>query len=338
MTILGFGGRSFALIAGESVLECLERHGVGLPSFCRVGVCQTCILQARQGVVPAAAQLGLKETWKAQGCFLSCVCRPKTDLDVERCGTLAAYASRVESVEHLAPDVLRVRLSVPDGFGHRAGQFVQVVRPHDGLTRPFSLASLPGEDHLELHVRALAGGQMSGFLASAVGAELLIKGPLGECYYREEDADRQLVLAATGTGVAPLLGVLRAALAAGHRGGIRLYHGSSTAAGLYLWKELRALVNAAPALSVIGSVLSSSSSEELDAVDPRCAMRAQPLDAAVFGDIPSFGAHRIYLCGDPELVRRLRRGAYLAGGFLDRIHADPFVPPGETAHEGRRPA
>lgn len=336
MAILRFGGQSFELIDGETVLECLERQGVAIPSFCRVGVCQTCILEARRGFVPAAAQLGLKESWKAQGCFLSCVCRPKADLDVGRCGTLTAYPSRIESVEHRSPDVLLVRLSVPDGFGYRAGQFVQVVRPHDGLTRPYSLASLPGMDHLELHVRALPGGQMSGWLATAAGAEVLIKGPLGECYYREDDADRQLVLAGTGTGVAPLFGVLRAALAAGHRGGIRLYHGSGTASGLYLWSELRALVSAAPRLCVIGSVLSPSPSDELDAADPRCTMRAEPLDAAVFGDVASFGAHRVYLCGNPELVHRLRRGAYLAGGVLDRIHVDPFVPPGEGPHEVRR--
>ena len=58
----------------------------------------------------------------------------------------------------------------------------------------------------------------------------------------------------------------------------------------------------------------------------RCALRALALDQAVLQD----GVHaeeRVYLCGNPELVRKLQRKLYLAGVPLARIHADPFVGP-----------
>jgi CDP-4-dehydro-6-deoxyglucose reductase, E3 len=118
-----------------------------------------------------------------------------------------------------------------------------------------------------------------------------------------------------------LLGVLRAALRAGHRGPIHLYHGSPDAAGLYLWRELQALEASAPELRVIGSVLSSGEAPLAKGV------RAQPLDQAVLGDLPDLTQHRIFLCGNPELVQRLKKRIYLAGTPLDRIHADPFVAP-----------
>ena len=58
-------------------------------------------------------------------------------------------------------------------------------------------------------------------------------------------------------------------------------------------------------------------------------MQVKSIEAALLGDIARFSGHRVYLCGNPDLVNRLRRAVYLAGGFLDRIHVDPFVLPGE---------
>jgi NAD(P)H-flavin reductase/ferredoxin len=321
-----FEGKEIELLPDETVLEGLERQGWTLPAFCRQGVCQCCRMKAKSGPVPPAAQKGLKEGQRLQSLFLACVCRPAQDqhLELERHGSSEEFASRVERVEQLTEQVLRVSLAPPSGLVHRAGQYLQLVRPSDGLMRPYSIASLPGAA-LELHVALMPGGAMSGWLRGAVGEPVTVRGPFGDCFYFEGEPERPLCLAGNGTGLAPLLGVLRAALAAGHRGPLRLYHGSLRPEGLYLWQELRALAQQAPQLKLIGSLLQGPS--ELDtSLAERCALRLMALDQAVLQD-GVLSDERVYLCGNPELVRKLQRKLYLAGVPLARIHADPFVGP-----------
>ena len=321
-----FEGKEIDLLPDETVLEGLERQGCTLPAFCRQGVCQCCLVKAKSGPVPEAAQKGLKEGQRLQSLFLACVCRPSQDqhLELERYGSSELFASRVERVERLTEQVLRVSLTLPSGFAHRAGQYLQLVRPGDGLMRPYSVASLPGQP-LELHVGLMPGGAMSGWLRSAEGEPVGLRGPFGDCFYFEGEPERPLCLAGNGTGLAPLLGVVRSALAAGHRGPMRLYHGSLRQEGLYLWKELRELLHRAPQLKLVGSLLEGEA--RVDAtLAGRCALRVMGLDQAVLQD-GAQGEERVYLCGNPDLVRKLQRKLYLGGVPLARIHADPFVGP-----------
>lgn len=220
---------------GETVLECFERHGLEVASFCRSGACQTCMLKLVDGKVPAAAQAGLKDAWKKQGYFLSCVCKPAEPLRVARCDVGKAFDSRVRSVEKLNAHVIRVLLDRPAELQYEAGQFLQLVRPQDGLMRPYSVASLPDEETIELHVALLPAGYMSHWLLEATGAQVQVRGPFGECFYLPEEPERPLLLAGTGTGLAPLIGVVRQALRSGHRGPIQLFHGAVQREGLYLW-------------------------------------------------------------------------------------------------------
>ena len=92
---------------------------------------------------------------------------------------------------------------------HRAAQ--------DGLARSYSIASLLTDDSLELHVRVLPEGRMSQWLASTarVGHADGDPGPSGDCFYTAGREDQPLLLAGTGTGLAPLFGIARDALRQG---------------------------------------------------------------------------------------------------------------------------
>ena len=320
---LAFEDREYELAGGESVLECLERHQAGVPSYCRNGVCQTCLMRAEEGMVPAAAQQGLKETWKARGWFLSCMCRPAGDMRVARCDGAGEYKAQVLEVRSLSARVLRVRLTRPAGFDYAAGQFIQLVRPADGLMRPYSLASTPDEPFLELHVAQLPEGRLSGWLAEAEGQQVSLKGPYGECFYVQEPAPRPLLLVGTGTGLAPLYGVLRTAIAAGHGAAMRLIHGAADAQGLYLWSALRALAGAHRHLECTGSVQAGAAAPDI---------RVEPLQTLVQQCGIPLAEARVYVCGNPDFVRGLRKQLYLAGTPLSRIHADPFLPPADAPH------
>jgi NAD(P)H-flavin reductase len=325
---VGFGGRSFELLPGETVLSGLERQGVAVPAFCRTGVCQTCVLRATQGRPPPRSQVGLAESWAEQGCFLACQCVPDEPLEAEPYGAVGRFDSRVTRVEALSADVLGVRLEAPAALVYRAGQYLQLERR--GVTRPYSLASTPGSAELELHVRRFAGGSMSEWLAGALGEPVTLRGPFGECFYFDHEPQRPLLLAGTGTGLAPLLGVVRAALAAGHQAPIHLYHGSATVAGLYLRQELSTLAASAPRLQVTCSVLAADE-DAADAELPGCPVIAKPLDRLILDDPLDFADCRVYLCGNPELVARLRQRVYLSGAPRARIHCDAFVAPAAPA-------
>ncbi|XXF77629.1 FAD-binding oxidoreductase [Myxococcaceae bacterium GXIMD 01537] len=317
----------------ETVLEGLLRQGVAVPNACRAGACQSCLMRAVSGAVPAPAQAGLKDTLKASGYFLSCACRlePGVELEVAQPGREMRARARLERLERLSEDVLRVVLTPEAPYGYRAGQYVTVLR-EDGLARSYSLASLPREETLELHVRRVAGGLMSGwfFDEARPGDAVSLQGPSGDCFYVPGRPEQPLLLAGTGTGLAPLYGIARDALEAGHTGPVWLFHGALDARGLYLVEELRALAARYPQLHYRPCVLNGEGGS---------GVTVGPLDALLKAECPRPLGWRAYLCGNPELVLMLRKKLFLSGVSLKDIHADAFLPsagPGAPAGAATR--
>lgn len=316
--MITYQGTHYASLPGETVLTCLERHGVKVPSFCRSGVCQSCLVKVTQGNPPPKAQAGLKDNWKRRGLILSCVCEVTEPLAIDASDATKTYGSRVLSTEQLSPTVVKVLVARPPDFTFEGGQFVQLGRTQDNTIRPYSIASTPQDEHLEFHIALYPGGALSPWLASASGEPVFITGPFGECTYVPDELDRALVLAGTGTGLAPLVAVLRTALAAGHRGPIALYHGARCQEELYYWAQLEAM--GAPAnVQVHGIYLEGAPSTHP-------SVTAGDLVPFLLSKHPKPEAERIYLCGSPALVQQLKKRLFLAGASLARIHSDPFLP------------
>jgi CDP-4-dehydro-6-deoxyglucose reductase len=310
-----FAGRQYQLRAGESVLEGMARHGVGVPSACRAGACHTCLLRAEVGDPGEAAQRGLKPALAARGYFLACQARPRSDLTVAVAGQDVMTPALLAGKRWLSEDVLCVRLVPQRPVSFRAGQHVTLDRGC-GIIRVYSIASLPGEGRgLELHVRVRPGGTMSGWLASApLGSALRVGVPAGECFYLPGSPEAALLLAGTGTGIAPLVAIARDALRNGHTGPVTIIHGSVTPAGLYLGERLP------------GSLAGAGTP-----VCWRCctASRGEDITAAVTAEFargPGPAATRAYLCGGTGSVASMRRALFLAGMSLQHIQADEFVP------------
>ena len=279
-------------------------------------------MQATSGTPPSASQVGLKDTQRIQGYFLACQARAtEEDLTITLSGVRALdVPAQVVSVEALSSDVLRVLIRPEKPLEYRAGQYISLVRA-DGLTRSYSIASRPSSDGgcLELHVRIFReGGRMSGWLASgqALGASVAVRGPAGECCYASGKAEQPLLLAGTGTGLAPLWGILQDALASGHSGPIELWHGARTADGLHLVRELEELASVHRQLTYHRCILQGM---------PSAGVEVASLEAAVLESSPSFDGHRVFLCGDPNLVRKLKRDVFLKGASMREIHADAFA-------------
>lgn len=320
MATVTFENHRVELRDGESVLDGLLRSGIDAPHSCRAGTCQSCLMRVTEGAAPAKSQAGLKQALQMQGYFLPCVCHPDADLTIARPDAAALQvAAVVHAIERLSDSVLRLRLAPRGPFEHRAGQFVNLVRA-DGLTRSYSIASLPGRDeHLELHVRVIPGGRMTTWLCDEAkpGDELNVRGPAGECFYVPGTPDQPLLLIGTGTGLAPLWGILHDALANGHTGQIVLIHGGLNEGGLYLVDQLRALASQHDNFRYVRCLLNGDC--------PGADLEVGDVAEFVKRQFPKLSGWRVYLCGNPELVNKLKRQAFLAGAPMKQIHADPFV-------------
>jgi len=118
-----------------------------------------------------------------------------------RIGTLTSRYDRPK------PMLVRARFRTDDPFEFVAGQYVGLR--YAGTPRAYSIANSPTEDEIEICVRRVPGGKLSPQLCDdlSVGETVTVRGPYGELVLGEQ-SDRDLVFLATGTGVAPLKGMI----------------------------------------------------------------------------------------------------------------------------------
>lgn len=325
MVAIRYAETHVELGAEESVLDGLTRSGVSVPSSCRSGICQTCVMQATDGTPPEASQGGLKDSLKLQNHFLACVCHPTEDLEVALPGTVKApMPATVRRLELLGEDIMGVALETEAPMRYRPGQFIN-LRRDPSLGRCYSIASVPDRDeHIHLHVRKLAGGRMSGWIHEELrpGQTVDLLGPAGDCFYVPGRPEQPLLLIGTGSGLAPLYGILRDALDQGHTGPIRLFHGSRDLRGIYLMDELRALAKAHPNFAYLPCLSGS---------ETPAGFAAGRAHEVALDEVPSLRNWRLFLCGHPDMVQQAKKRAFLAGAAMRDIYADAFhVGPAEA--------
>jgi NAD(P)H-flavin reductase/hemoglobin-like flavoprotein len=197
---------------------------------------------------------------------------------------------------------VRPRLSYP----FHPGQSVAVEYPRrPRLWRYFSPANAPRADGtIELHVRAIRGGQVSPALAYRCepGEALRLGAPVGAALCRYRWSPRDLLLIAGGTGLAPLRSIVESLVGAGDRRDVTLVVGADTAAGLYDLPALGALRAALPTLRVLLAVADGSPGPGQPGTAVEAALRQ--------GD---WSGRAIYVCGSPAMVAGTRSALGCAG-------------------------
>jgi len=322
MPKISFDEQIYHLKDGQSVLSGLLEEGVQVPHVCGVGTCQSCLMYALEGKPGECAQRGLRDTQKAQNAFLACLCQPTEDLVVALPRQFQERTPcQVQSKDALNGAIYEVKLKPLAPFSYRAGQYITLWK--DSFHgRSYSLASVPElEGELSLHIRHYAGGLVSTWVANElqVGDEVFIQGPYGDCFYLSEKPEQPMLLVGTSTGVAPLYGVARDALNKGHHGDIHLFHGALNEALLHCVSELTHLDDAYENFHYHPSVLQA---EQVS--DKRISIGAiDNLSLSVSSDLKGYKA---YLCGSPDVIRKLKKRVFLQGASLKDIYCDPFVP------------
>ncbi len=311
----------------ETVLDALLRHGVEVPHSCTNGTCQSCMIRCERGHPSAEAQKGLKSTLVARNYFLACQCQiSKLDNQGELHVSLDDQDDLFEEAtlitrRMLAPQIAQLIFTLKQPMEFSPGQFVHTRHP-SGLLRSYSIASGPNEkQYLELHIGRIENGCMSNYLIDelAVGSTTSIRGPSGNCFYVPGTPEQPMLLVGTGTGLAPLLGIVRAALVANHKGPLHLYHGSYTPDGLYLQTEMETLTRQHAQFHYYPCADNTSESK-LHSSSLHHG-RAADLALATHRDLSGW---RVFLCGHPDMVKTTKKRSYLAGASLADIYTDPF--------------
>src|SRR5882724_10978712 len=145
-------------------------------------------------------------------------------------------AWRFAAVAGVVPETPRTRtivLDVSDWPGHRAGQHVDVrLTAEDGYQseRSYSIASAPDGTRVELTVERLDDGEVSPYLTDELraGDQIELRGPVGGYFVWEPSQGGPVLLVAGGSGVVPLMAMIRLRAAAGSDADVRLLFSSRT--------------------------------------------------------------------------------------------------------------
>ena len=135
-------------------------------------------------------------------------------------GRLSWLTAEVVDVIAETDRVKTIVFDVPGWQGHRAGQHVDVrLTAEDGYQaqRSYSVASLPDGTRIELTVERLDDGEVSPYLTDALrpGDQIELRGPVGGYFVWEPSHGGPLLLVAGGSGIAPLMAMIRLRSATG---------------------------------------------------------------------------------------------------------------------------
>jgi len=330
---LEFNGQEFEADGAESVLDLLLRHDQLISYSCKSGNCQSCLLKSLTGEVIPAAQRGLKSTLVAQGYFLACQQPAKLINHCSHIDEQALFGSaRLIEKHFYTQDICRLRLELSCSLYYHAGQFVN-LKNANGISRSYSLASLPSEDEfIELHVRHKTGGVMSEWVFNefSAGDFIDVQGPIGECFYTADNPSKILMLIGTGTGAAPLLGIARDAIHCGYAGDIHFYHGASEVESFYLHDTLSALQQTVsnfsyhPCLSPPDVLSPDSISPDPEPELPSKAYQTGFCNEIALSEMNDAANSCLFICGNPQMVTTTSKKAFLNGVSIKNIYTDPF--------------
>ena len=241
--------------------------------------------------------------------------------------TLEWQIATVKAIKPETPDVKTLTLSLPDWTVHRPGQHYDVrLTAVDGYSaqRSYSVASEPErEGEIDLTVERLADGEVSRFLddTAAVGDRFEVRGPIGGYFVWDQSIGGPLLLVAGGSGVVPLMAMLRHRAAAGIKNPARLLYSARSYEQIIYANELDMLARK-DGLTVTYTLT-----------------RSQPagwkgykrrVDDAMLKEVSApLGPDAIaYVCGPTALVEVAADGLERVGLPAERIRTERFGPSG----------
>jgi ferredoxin-NADP reductase len=236
----------------------------------------------------------------------------------------------IAEVVETSPDTPRTKslfLEIPDWEGHRAGQHVDVrLTAEDGYQaqRSYSIASAPEEGRVELLVERLEDGEVSPYLTDELrpGDGLELRGPIGGWFAWEAREGGPLFLVAGGSGIAPLMAMIRHRRAAGNDTPVRLLFSSRSYEEIIFREELERVAAEDATLEIIHT-LTRSTPPGWEGYDRR-------IDEEMLGEVAFSPGERplSFVCGPTPLVETVATDLVGLGHDPARVKTERFGPTG----------
>jgi ferredoxin-NADP reductase len=237
---------------------------------------------------------------------------------------------RIGEVVETSPQTPRTKslfLEVPGWEGHRAGQHVDVrLTAEDGYQaqRSYSIASAPESDRVELLIERLDDGEVSPYLTGEIraGDGLELRGPIGGWFAWEAREGGPLLLIAGGSGIAPLIAIIRHHKAAGSDTPVRLLFSSRSYDEVIFREELEDLAPGDGTLQITHTLTRST--------PPGWTGYDRRIDEEMLGEISFSPEERplAFVCGPTPLVETVATALVGLGHDPTRIKTERFGPTG----------
>ncbi|WP_431924372.1 benzoate 1,2-dioxygenase electron transfer component BenC [Amycolatopsis tucumanensis] len=318
----------------QTVADASYRQRINIPLDCRDGACGTCKAFCESGDYDGGTYIddALSPDEASRGYVLPCSMKPRSDLVLQIASTsavaktqAATYPATLTALERLSPTTVALTLETPDRdkLAFLPGQYVNIEVPGTGQTRSYSFSNAPDDKELTFLVKLTPGGLMSDYLTerAAPGDELHFTGPNGSFFLRE--TGRPVLLLAGGTGLAPILSILRAMRACGSSRPAHLVYGVSTDDDLVELDTLASLAAEVEGLTWDYCV-----------ADPDSSAPNKGYVTSLIRDEHLHGGDvAVYLCGPPPMVEAVRKHFTDAGVQPTGFYYEKFAlsaPAGET--------
>ncbi len=281
-----------------------------MPSACGgKGTCAYCKVKVLEGAgaVLATETPYLDESEIKNHVRLACQVKVRNDIKIEISEDLfliREFQVQVKSISDVTPFIKKVTLSIlspEEGITFKPGQYIQLEVPRYKLSktaeyRAFSMASSPKTPHIiVLYIGRAEKGVVSTYVHDYLkeGDAMIIRGPFGDFYYR--DSERSMLLIATGTGLAPLISILRHTVEEDIQRKATLFFGTRTPKDLYCLDELRDLEKKWPSFTFIPVLSRVTKDMNWDGEQGR-------VTSLIEKTIPDGTDIDAYICGNPAMV------------------------------------
>jgi len=328
-------GQSFAVEPGDSILSAALRSGLGFPYECSSGGCGSCKVELVSGEVecPRPDASGLqRRDWErgkrlACQCFPLSACRIKVRLDDSYVPRKAPLRHRVQLVEvvPLTHDLWEFRFAAPGGAAFLPGQYALLTIPGVAAPRAYSMCNCENhQGEWSFQIKRVPDGAATSALFDELrpGAVVELDGPYGTAFL-QADRPRDIVCIAGGSGLAPMLSIVRGALNEPALAGrtIHLFYGG---------REPRDIVDpialglpARPGDLVRFFPVISEGKTDAAAQWSGARGFVHEMVEQHFGG--GYGDYEYYLAGPPPMVEAVRRMLVLGKSVpVDQIHYDRF--------------
>lgn len=315
----------------DVIMRAALRAGLGFPYQCNVGCCGTCRFELLEGSV--AHQRADAPAWserdRKRNRYLGCQaralsdCRIKLRLDDRYGSGQRPVQNRARLVEtgRITHDMTEFAFDLETATSFRPGQYALLGLPDVEGDRAYSMCNLPEDGRQwRFQIKRVARGTATKKLFDGImiGGDISLDGPYGNAYLRE-DAPRDILCLAGGSGLSPMISIARAAAASDalSRRNIRFVYGGRTPRDICGENMLAELPGWGERISYHAAI-----SEQGHAAWPGPVGFIHEVAAGLFGN--DLASYEIYFAGPPAMAQAVQKMLFDAKVPFGQVHFDEF--------------